>query len=57
MKIIKVKCIDNDNGRLSLTIGKLYDFYEFQDFGDWVCVINDNGRLMEYKKFRFEEIL
>lgn len=57
MKIIKVKCIDNDNGRLSLTIGKLYDFYEFQDFGDWVCVVNDNGILMEYKKFRFEEVL
>lgn len=51
---MKVKCIDNDDGYLSLTIGKKYDAID--DGDDCYRITNDKGRSHIYYKERFEEV-
>lgn len=51
---MKVKCIDNDDGYLSLTIGKKYDAID--DGGGYYRITNDKGRSHIYYKERFEEV-
>ena len=56
---MKVRCIDNKNGGLFLTIGKEYEVeselnYESDDLQDVYCVENDKGETAGYLKIRFE---
>lgn len=51
---MKVKCIDNDDGYLSLTIGKKYDAID--DGDDCYRITNDKGDSHLYYKERFEEV-
>jgi hypothetical protein len=51
---MKVKCIDNDDGYLNLTIGKKYDAID--DVDGYYRITNDEGRSHLYYKERFEEV-
>lgn len=51
---MKVKCIDNANGILKLTIGKEYEV--IKETGSEYDIINDIGYNMSYHKDRFEVI-
>ena len=43
-RVIKVKCISNDNGGLALTIGKVYPVEKIDKYGN-IHVKNDHGVL------------
>lgn len=49
----KVKCIDNCEGGLRLTVGKIYDVVEVD--GDCYSVENDQGGIGSYRKYRFTD--
>lgn len=51
---MRLKCIDNDSGKLDLTIGKIYDVIYTGD--EWCRVCNDNGDNNTYYRHRFEEV-
>lgn len=49
---MKVRCIDNDDVELRLTIGKEYDATVVN--GDYFCLTDDKNESGEYFKWRFE---
>ena len=52
-RVIKVKCISNDNGGLALTIGKVYPVEKVDKYGN-IHVKNDHGVLKQFSNCRFE---
>lgn len=51
---MKVRCINNGDGVLSITVGKTYEVKRSID--EFFEIINDNGELWTYMKLRFEEV-
>ena len=52
---MKLECISNDNGGLSLTIGKIYDLEFIDKYGNY-NVKNNDGVVKKFWKGRFKEI-
>lgn len=50
---MKVRCLDNEGGYLSLTVGKEYEVLHQED--DKYFIVNDKGFFGHYEKFRFTE--
>lgn len=50
-----VLCINNSCNSSPLTIGKIYEVFEYP-FGLFYTIMNDNGDLLEYSKARFKTI-
>ena len=51
--MIKVICIDNDNGYYNLTINKIYDALEHDGNSDLYQIQNDEFEMGSYFKTRF----
>lgn len=51
---MKVRCIDNDDGRLNLTKGKIYDVIKITEY--YYTIIDDIDRATGYSKSIFEEV-
>lgn len=51
---MKVRCIDNDDGRLNLTKGKIYDVIKITEY--YYTIIDDIDRTTGYSKSIFEEV-
>lgn len=49
-----VKCIDNSNGNLSITIGVEYRVLDYNGYG--YKIVNDLGKEQRYFDYRFEEV-